>query len=61
MAISPDPNRNPETDREVTPDELEGGGGMGNFSTSRLGLSTWTTAFFAVALVALLLVFMFTW
>lgn len=61
MAQSPDPLRNPDNDREITHDELEGGGGVGDSSTSRLGLSSWTIALVAVAFVALLLYLMLTW
>lgn len=58
MAQGPDPNRNFDTDREMTPEELRSGGGPGDFRSSRLGLSSWGVAILAIILVAALVALM---
>lgn len=56
MAQGPDPNRHFHTDPELTADEIRRGAGPGDPSTTRLGLSSWTSAFLAALVVALLIV-----
>jgi len=58
MAEGPDPNRNFDTDRDLTGEEQAAGGGFGSPRQTRLGLGTWASAFIAVAFVAALLVLM---
>lgn len=59
MAQGPDPNRNFDTDPELTGDEIREGGGPGDPASSRLGLSSWGIVALAVALVAVLLFLMY--
>lgn len=56
MAQGPDPNRHFHTDRELTGEEIRKGGGPGDPSSTRMGLSSWTSAVLAILVVILLFV-----
>ena len=58
MAEGPDPSRHFETDREMTRDQLEEGGGLGNPRSTRAGLSSWAIAALVLVLLALFLFLM---
>jgi hypothetical protein len=58
MAQGPDPNRNFDTDREITRAELEQGGGLGDPKSSRLGLSSWAIVVLVVVLAVVLVTLM---
>ena len=56
MAQGPDPNRHFHTDPELSGEETRRGGGPGDPGSTRLGLSSWTSAALAVLVVVLLFV-----
>jgi hypothetical protein len=58
MAEGPDPNRHFETDPELSGEEEREGAGLGDPSSSRLGLSSWAVGVLAVVLVALFVLLM---
>jgi hypothetical protein len=55
MAQGPDSNRWQSTDPELSPKEESEGGGLGDPSSTRLGLSSRSIVILVVLLVALLL------
>jgi hypothetical protein len=56
MAKGPDPNRWQPTDPDLSPKEEEEGGGLGDPSSTRLGLPSWTIVVLAVLVAAVVLV-----
>lgn len=58
MAQGPDPNRNFDTDREITRDDIEQGGGLGDAKSTRLGLSSALIALVALVIAAVLVALM---
>jgi hypothetical protein len=57
MVHGPDPNRNFETDPEVSAEEQRRGSDIGDTRTTRLGLSSWGIAILALVLVVAVLIF----
>jgi hypothetical protein len=56
VAEGPDPNRFPQTDRELQGDDQRTGAGLGNLRTTRVWFPSWLSVTVLVVLVGAILV-----